>query len=141
MIARALTSLERFLLPNACIVCRSVMPPQDPDGLVCPVCSTRAWKGIALAKVTAPTAGHPAEARALAAASSVAPVVRTSSTRMAWCTREPEARIKVGASVAAKAPATFASRASGVNAVCVLVSRALWSTDAATGICERRPRL
>ncbi len=42
MIARALTSLERFLLPNACIVCRSVMPPQDPDGLVCPVCRTRA---------------------------------------------------------------------------------------------------
>ena len=42
MIARALTSLERFLLPNACIVCRSLMPPQDPDGLVCPVCRTRA---------------------------------------------------------------------------------------------------
>ena len=42
MIARALISLERFLLPNACIVCRSLLPPQDPDGLVCPVCCTRA---------------------------------------------------------------------------------------------------
>ena len=41
MIAETLTSLERFLLPNACIVCGTVMPPREPDGLLCPICRSR----------------------------------------------------------------------------------------------------
>ncbi len=42
MIAKAAKSLERFLLPNACIVCGAVMPVKEIDGLVCPVCRSRA---------------------------------------------------------------------------------------------------
>ncbi len=42
MIPEAAKSLERFLLPNACIVCHAVMPSKEADGLVCPVCRSRA---------------------------------------------------------------------------------------------------
>ena len=41
MIARTLVALERFLLPNACIVCAGAVPPDQPDGLICAVCRTR----------------------------------------------------------------------------------------------------
>ena len=41
MTPRVLTSLERFLLPNACVACGATMPPAEPDGLVCAVCRSR----------------------------------------------------------------------------------------------------
>ena len=34
-------ALERFLLPNACVVCDRAVEPQRPDGLVCGVCRAR----------------------------------------------------------------------------------------------------
>jgi len=34
-------ALERFLLPNACVVCDRAVEPQHPDGLVCGVCRAR----------------------------------------------------------------------------------------------------
>jgi predicted amidophosphoribosyltransferase len=36
-----LQALERFLLPNACVVCGRAAPPHDPDQLVCGLCRTR----------------------------------------------------------------------------------------------------
>ena len=42
MIAKSAKSLEGFLLPNACVVCGTVMRDKEPDGLVCPVCRSRA---------------------------------------------------------------------------------------------------
>lgn len=41
MSGRLLESLERFLLPNACVVCARAAPADDPDELVCGVCRTR----------------------------------------------------------------------------------------------------
>lgn len=41
MTRRLLQSLERFLLPNACVVCERAAPPHDPDRLVCDLCRTR----------------------------------------------------------------------------------------------------
>jgi len=46
MIPESAKSLERFLLPNACVVCGSVMPAKEADGLVCPVCRSRARRVI-----------------------------------------------------------------------------------------------
>jgi predicted amidophosphoribosyltransferase len=34
-------ALERFLLPNACVVCDRAVEPQRPDGLVCGLCRAR----------------------------------------------------------------------------------------------------
>jgi predicted amidophosphoribosyltransferase len=39
--ARLLRALERFLLPNACVVCGAPAPAHDPDQLVCGVCRSR----------------------------------------------------------------------------------------------------
>lgn len=44
MIAEALRDLERFLLPNQCIVCSRGVFGVDPDGLVCTVCTSRLRK-------------------------------------------------------------------------------------------------
>ncbi|HEX9729846.1 MAG TPA: ComF family protein [Gemmatimonadales bacterium] len=41
MTAVLVRSIERFLLPNVCIVCEQLMPPDAPDGLLCGVCATR----------------------------------------------------------------------------------------------------
>ena len=41
MIARSLQAIERFLMPNACVVCGNAVPPLDPDGLICGVCRVR----------------------------------------------------------------------------------------------------
>ncbi len=41
MTRRLLESLERFLLPNACVVCEQAAPAHDPDRLVCDLCRTR----------------------------------------------------------------------------------------------------
>jgi predicted amidophosphoribosyltransferase len=37
----ALRSLERFLLPNACVACDTVVGSNEPDALVCAVCRSR----------------------------------------------------------------------------------------------------
>lgn len=42
MISTSLRSLERFLLPNACIVCGKAVPQWEPDALVCAICRVRA---------------------------------------------------------------------------------------------------
>ena len=42
MICRSLISLERFLMPNACIVCGGAVSPRSSDSLACPVCVSRA---------------------------------------------------------------------------------------------------
>ena len=41
MILAQLRSLERFLIPNACIVCGRGVGQHDPDGLVCAICRAR----------------------------------------------------------------------------------------------------
>ena len=41
MIGTALRDLERFLLPNHCVVCDRGLFRHDPDGLICPVCVSR----------------------------------------------------------------------------------------------------
>jgi ComF family protein len=38
---RRLQSLERLLLPNACVVCERGVADDDPDGLVCGLCRSR----------------------------------------------------------------------------------------------------
>jgi predicted amidophosphoribosyltransferase len=35
------TALQRFLLPNGCVVCQRAVEPARPDGLICGVCRTR----------------------------------------------------------------------------------------------------
>src|SRR5207247_2165446 len=78
-------------------------------------------------KVTAETVQAPAWSSARAASASVAPVVKTSSTRTRGRPNAefglPSFRIPHSAFRISNAPATFASRASGVNAVCAAVSR------------------
>lgn len=41
MIGGTLRAVERFLLPNACIVCRRLVDGADPDELVCGPCRSR----------------------------------------------------------------------------------------------------
>lgn len=41
MITRRFRAVERFLLPNACIVCHGLVAARTPDALVCAVCRTR----------------------------------------------------------------------------------------------------
>ena len=41
MIGAALRAVERFLLPNACVVCRRLVSAAAPDSLVCGLCRSR----------------------------------------------------------------------------------------------------
>lgn len=41
MIGSLARSLERFLLPNACVACEGAVPAATPDALVCSVCTSR----------------------------------------------------------------------------------------------------
>ncbi len=41
MISAALLAVERFLLPNSCVVCRKMVNAADPDALVCGLCRSR----------------------------------------------------------------------------------------------------
>ena len=41
MIGSLARSLERFLLPNACVACEGAVPAATPDALVCGVCASR----------------------------------------------------------------------------------------------------
>ncbi len=42
MMVRSLVALERFLMPNACIVCGGGVSTRAPDRLICAVCVSRA---------------------------------------------------------------------------------------------------
>jgi predicted amidophosphoribosyltransferase len=44
--AEALTGVERWLLPPACLLCQSPVPPRQGDALVCELCRSR-WEPVA----------------------------------------------------------------------------------------------
>ncbi len=45
-LAHALSRVERWLLPPACLLCQSPIPAREGDALVCGVCRTR-WRPVA----------------------------------------------------------------------------------------------
>src|SRR5438034_32882 len=102
---------------------------------------------VARPNVTAMTDRAPAASRAWAAAPRVAPVVKTSSTKInvefgmrnAESTADNSFRIPHSPFRIANAPATFARREAGVNVVWVTVSRVRTSSSA-TGCPQRAPR-